>query len=253
MKAMKLMSMVAAAAVSMVMMTSCLSDTNDNFNGSAYAVGRTTTSGAKLLDVYTSYYGILPLYSESSAKWAEAGGCYLVDYDVNTGDSKNSDYSSNGYYVATISKTSDIDKGNSVLTQSDTTKVLTNELPITNATGLAYVDYYLFIASSINEPAKQQNLFTLYGTTSQSLSTDSNGPYFDLFLRVVKQVDASGTATSTEEDRAFDIKTWITTFSSVAKAAGKSSYKIKINYPSSISSKDSTVTWSSFYMTVPVA
>ena len=253
MKAIRLMSMAAVAAFSMVMMTSCLGDTNDNFNGTAYAVGRTAT-GKTLIDAYTTYYGILPLYSASSQAWAEPTGCYLVDYDVNSNDADNKNFTSNGYYVATLTKSADIDKGYTVPSAADTSALQSNEQVLANAAGVAYIDYYLFIASAIDEPEKQQNVFTLYGQGSQSMKTGTdNVPYFDLFLRCVKMVEASGTSSVREEDRAFEIQNWVTSFTSVAKAAGKSSYKIKINYPSKVSSTDSTVTWSSFTLTVPIS
>ena len=246
-----MMSVMAAAAL---MLTSCLGDSDSSYSASTFAVG-TTVSG---LSVLNSGYGVL--YSSSIASSIVSGVCYMTSFEVDLGSAANENYSSNGYYVATITSLSEVEKGSMSYVATDTTQLLENEIPISYAGYSSsygtYIGGYLFFGSTFTGLNNQVNDYTLYwdrtSSSSDPVYDDDDVPTYNLFLRAVKSSDGTGESQiSTQEFRGYPASSILSYVADEEDSNGNDTFNLKVNYLSYINESDSTdLTWNSFTLTL---
>ena len=84
--------------------------------------------------------------------------------------------------------------------------------------------------------------------TAIGATTVENIPTYDLFLRVAKVADGTGSAASSiGEVRAFNIKSVLESVNSSEANKGSTKFNLKVNYLNTINEKDSTdLKWSSY-------
>lgn len=248
MKAFKLIG--AAAAGALLLLTSCLGESDNRYSRSGFAVAGVSEKTYQTV-LYTSS-GIM--YSPSVSSQVVNGACYLVNYEVDFGAPENADISATGYYTATIAIMDEITKGEAVFYNApDTTELLPNEQPLKNVTGFSgdvggYLEGNLFLQATIDMLKDQKNRYTLYWDRSKEPTTVEGISTYSLFLRAVKTADGTGAGVTSYADvRAFDIKTVLESVNRAEEAKDSNSFNLKINYLNTINEKDSTnLKWSSF-------
>ena len=247
MKAFKLIG--AAAAASLLLLTSCLGDSNNTMNRSAFAVAGISEKSYKT--VLNTNVGAL--YSPSLSSQVVDGACYGVNYELDLNSPENANAATNGYLTATIAVTDEITKGQAVFYNvPDSANLVQNEIPVKNIFGNGdygvYVDGYLFFFITMDMFKEQKNSYTLYWDRSKEPTTVENIPTYDLFLRVAKVADGTGSAASSiGEVRAFNIKSVLESVNSSEANEGSTKFNLKVNYLNTINEKDSTdLKWSSY-------
>ena len=95
---------------------------------------------------------------------------------------------------------------------------------------------------------EQKYSYTLYCDRSQEPTMVDNVPTYDLFLRVAKVADGTGSAASSiGEVRAFNVKSVLESVNSAEANKDSKSFNLKVNYLNTINEKDSTdLKWASY-------
>lgn len=252
MKAFKLIG--AAAAAALLLLTSCLGESDNKINSSAFAVAGFSKTYKTVVNS-----NIGSLYSPSLSSQVVDGACYLINYELDLNSAENVNAATNGYYTATIVVADEITKGQAVFYNvPDSASLVQNEIPVKNIFGNGdygvYVDGYLFFFITMDMFKDQKNSYTLYWDRSKEPTTVDNIPTYDLFLRVAKVADGTGSAASSiGEVRAFNIKSVLESVNSAEANKDSKSFILKVNYLNTINEKDSTdLKWSSYTVQFPV-
>ena len=166
---------------------------------------------------------------------------------------ENANAATNGYLTATISVADEITKGQPVFYNvPDSASLLQNEIPVKNLFSNGdygvYVDGYLFFFITMDMFKDQKNSYTLYWDRSKEPTMVDNVPTYDLFLRVAKVADGTGSAASSiGEVRAFNVKSVLESVNSAEANKDSKSFNLKVNYLNTINEKDSTdLKWASY-------
>lgn len=238
MKNFKLCSM--AAAMVMVLLTSCLGDSGSSSRSerSQFAVASTDSKTFRtLLNVF--YYG--PIYSPSIETVVSPGNCYLVDYEIDFGSAENVNVATNGYYQATIGNIQEVDKGAAIPQQTDTTVLIENEQPVKKMAVYSFVDNHFCLTMNFVQSKNQQTDWEVYYDPSQEPKKNSDGQnYYDLFVRAIKKVEGQGSASESTVVQAVGLKNFLDHCLEKEKAANQKVVNFKFNYLASMNEKDST-------------
>ena len=193
------------------------------------------------------------LYSPSLSAQVVDGACYLINYELDLNSPENANAATNGYLTATISVADEITKGQPVFYNvPDSASLLQNEIPVKNLFSNGdygvYVDGYLFFFITMDMFKDQKNSYTLYWDRSKEPTMVDNVPTYDLFLRVAKVADGTGSAASSiGEVRAFNVKSVLESVNSAEANKDSKSFNLKVNYLNTINEKDSTdLQWASY-------
>lgn len=245
MKNFKLCSM--AAAMTMVLLTSCLGDSGNNSQSrkNEFAVARTDSKSLKtVLDVY--YFG--PLYSSSAQLMVNPGDCYFIDYEIDFSSAENANAAANGYYLANIGNIVEIDKALPILQAADTTTLLEAEQPVGKLATGAYIDGYILLGMDFSQLKNQQTRWEVYYDPSQESTKNTSGePTYDVFVRAIKKVEGEGSASTGAVYRAVLLKNFIEQCIEKEKANNVKTVNFKFNYLKHIDDKDSTkLQWDSY-------
>ena len=233
MKAFKLIG--AAVAASLLLLTSCLGESNNTVTRAGFGVAGLSEKTYKT--VLNTNMGAL--YSPSLSAQVVDGACYLINYELDLNSPENANAATNGYLTATISV-------------PDSASLLQNEIPVKNLFSNGdygvYVDGYLFFFITMDMFKDQKNSYTLYWDRSKEPTMVDNVPTYDLFLRVAKVADGTGSAASSiGEVRAFNVKSVLESVNSAEANKDSKSFNLKVNYLNTINEKDSTdLKWASY-------
>ena len=229
--------------ISWLLLTSCMGEGRNVQSGSAFGVLRFDFKSAKnLLDVsdYDSFYSIR--FQE-----ANEGNCFWVVYEIDWDRPENSYESieANGYLMVDILEKPDVDKWmvNPVLT--DTSKILTGEVPLISPAmsgEWAYVKGLLFIISSLDIPTNQTMYWNLSFDRDNMVKDESGQRYFNVFLRTAVNIPGTYSKDRMNVANAFAIESYIKDVAKQVQEANGTSFKIRFNYPSSIS-ESGKITW----------
>ncbi len=127
MKAFKLIG--AAAAASLLLLTSCLGESNNTVTRAGFGVAGLSEKTYKT--VLNTNMGAL--YSPSLSAQVVDGACYLINYELDLNSPENANAATNGYLTATISVADEITKGQPVFYNvPDSASLLQNEIPVKN-------------------------------------------------------------------------------------------------------------------------
>lgn len=247
MKAFKLIG--AAVAASLLLLTSCLGESNNTVTRAGFGVAGLSEKTYKT--VLNTNMGAL--YSPSLSAQVVDGACYLINYELDLNSPENANAATNGYLTATISVADEITKGQPVFYNvPDSASLLQNEIPVKNLFSNGdygvYVDGYLFFFITMDMFKDQKNSYTLYWDRSKEPTMVDNVPTYDLFLRVAKVADGTGSAASSiGEVRAFNVKSVLESVNSAEANKDSKSFNLKVNYLNTINEKDSTdLKWASY-------
>ena len=235
MKAFKLIG--AAVAASLLLLTSCLGESNNTVTRAGFGVAGLSEKTYKT--VLNTNMGAL--YSPSLSAQVVDGACYLINYELDLNSPENANAATNGYLTATV-----------FYNVPDSASLLQNEIPVKNLFSNGdygvYVDGYLFFFITMDMFKDQKNSYTLYWDRSKEPTMVDNVPTYDLFLRVAKVADGTGSAASSiGEVRAFNVKSVLESVNSAEANKDSKSFNLKVNYLNTINEKDSTdLKWASY-------
>ena len=229
MKAFKLIG--AAVAASLLLLTSCLGESNNTVTRAGFGVAGLSEKTYKT--VLNTNMGAL--YSPSLSAQVVDGACYLINYELDLNSPENANAATNGYLTATISVADEITKGQPVFYNvPDSASLLQNEIPVknlfSNGDYVVYVDGYLFFFITMDMFKDQKNSYTLYWDRSKEPTMVDNVP-----------------ASSIGEVRAFNVKSVLESVNSAEANKDSKSFNLKVNYLNTINEKDSTdLKWASY-------
>lgn len=188
----------------------------------------------------------------------EDGDCLLLDYTIDFGAGENSNKgSANGYYTAEIfTKTiTDLNKWPLYNTLTNSNIILEDELVVSSVQSrCAYIKGHFFMFTDLNEhPVNQVDSFSLSYDPKQVIGAEGADRVYDLYLRVVKKEEGSGTASSLLVANAYYIEDFVKEAKKTENALGLEELNFKVNYVSGFN-KDTTecVFKASNLFTIPI-
>ncbi|MEG1748551.1 MAG: hypothetical protein RRZ65_05145 [Tannerellaceae bacterium] len=251
---------MAVAAAGLVLLTSCLGSSNNEFTTTSPGVVTLDSKTARMI-VQTRVGGI---YAKGFETYNE-GDCVVVNFTVNQDSPENAEASKTGYYFSTLN-VAPVEVSQYAINQhqADTSKLLVGEKPIIQAmtpnlvnTYLSYIEKRLFLPVAYNGISDESLAWDLSYDRQNMKAEEENGKrVYSLFLR--RRVVKEGTkkAEDKAELLAFRIGNFIDQVNSLEKAASSKEFYVKINYIDKINEKDSTYTWAkmdpNFYITFAV-
>ena len=231
--------------VSILLFVSCLGKGPNIISGQAFGIVRYDyISGLMLLDI-NEYESL------NNIRFQEAtdGACYWVyfevDYDL---PENNPEYvASVGYYTVNIIERVQVNDWDMYdLSGTDTSTVLTNEIPISDPfmedQSSSYIKGMFFLSSLLTKYSDQEMLWFLYCDFQNLDAEENHQEYYDLFMRT--RVN-SNSAKSTEKNaftNAFNMGSFLEHVAHKERSLGNNAIKIRFNYVSAID--DDKITWS---------
>ena len=244
---MKLFKLCSLAAISALLLTSCLGD-SDNTQDWYDIPAVVRYEGGKNV-AYTAVYKI---YASGLSSYTD-GQCIWVSYRYDSGEA--GDEEANGYSMVTLLETpTAINKGGFTMVPTDTTKLLPKEILIDQAVGsyqyhyLAYLEGYLFFASTFTGLTNQQNSWELSFDPNQTPTTgvDSNGNPINVYTMVVRAREQyTGIAPEKNDHNlnAYYVENTINTLNEVEKSQNKKAYGLNIKFLNKLSQDSTVLTW----------
>lgn len=221
---------LAAMAAGMFSLTSCLDGGGNTQSGSAlgYATFNMDAGGIVVTDDFGSVVASGTFNTQLSGGEYVAYA-YSVDWDSQT---------SNKYTVATVSG---INKFTEVYTQSsitDTTALLSNELPVQKLAVQMYSVDYAFTANNHifmsvyheDVPSDMKTQYELSYDSSADPAIVGGKRVYDFYLRAMKIADGEKVKENVPFTNVYDLSQFLSRMRSVEKAAGNTSVNIRINY-----------------------
>ena len=239
---------VILLCVSLMLFASCMGEGSNRESGYIVGVVRLhEVSGIKVLyiDDYNSLYSIAFANTNLDA-------CLQVYYELDYDLPENSydNLIANGYYTVTILDKMELDPFVMSYSLTDTSRVLNNELPITeplyNRDIIAYIKGWSFICNVIELPEGQEMSWDLSCDMSDYVKEENNQRKYDVFLRSYLKPGATASTKSNITAypvNAYNMRSYMDRIARDEKALGSTSFTIRFNYPSKI--EDDVITWSS--------
>ncbi|MDR0699934.1 MAG: hypothetical protein LBG28_12100 [Tannerella sp.] len=247
--------------VAVVSFTSCLEGDNTS---TTYSVGvldysrNYTTPVMKTLS--GDFYGP-ELNALITSGNMEVGECWYFQITYNSDLPENSPemVEINGYYTVSIYPIAKADKYYAAPYLTDTSEVMTNELPVSeilyNNALVGYAEGYLFITHVVNHEADLRLDWNI-SYDSDDMITEENGVRnYNLFIRAVKSTtgDDGKSGTNQSHFNAYQLKDFLDKAARNERdeAGINATITIKFNYVSEI--KESEIIWKSTTAGVPAA
>ncbi|WP_102408139.1 hypothetical protein [Parabacteroides bouchesdurhonensis] len=238
-----------AAASALLLLTSCLGDSNNE---------QTLSAIPGVVSVSKDYKTIVEtaagvnIYSPNlDLAGYTSGDCVLASFTINFDDAQNANAATNGYYYVALNATPEkVDKWYVNPTIGDTTKLMDKEQPVASPIdtryGGAYLKGILFLYSDFSFLNKQETRWTLSYDANQVPTTENGKQIYSIFLRASVITEGSAPTKSEVVVNAFEAKTMIDLFNSQQKSLGNKEYYVTINYVKEINKDDPTkFTWAS--------
>ena len=249
--------LATAICSALVLLTSCLGETTNSQRLSGMP-GVVYTSDAlsgykTLVDI-----GSFPIYSATIDGQFSPGDCVVTSFEVDYSSAENATASTQGYYNVSFSACEKIDKDNfrSLSLPTDTTMMLTGELPINNSVEGMYMHSYVrghqFLWPSINLMKDQTAKMQLYVDMSKVEACDEEEGLncYSMFLRAVEYHQATDDdKTLTLMPCAFNVQAYIDRVNSIEKNEGNDYYLIRVYFVKEF--KDDKPVWD--YKTLQMA
>lgn len=242
--------LATAVCSALVLLTSCLGETTNSqrlsgMPGVVYT-GDALSGSKTLVDI-----GSFPIYSAT----LESGGllpgdCVVASFEVDYSSAENATASTQGYYNVSFSSCEKIDNSNmrSMSLPTDTTMLLTGELPINNSVeGMymhSYIRGYQFLWPSINLQKNQTAEMQLYVDMNKIEACDEEEGLncYSVFLRAVEvNKPTADDKTLTLMPWAFNIQAYVDRVNSIEKNEDNDYYLIRVYFIKEI--KDDKPVW----------
>jgi len=184
-----------------------------------------------------------------SIRFQEAyeGNCFVVAYEIDFDIPENSyeNIEANGFMYADIFDKIDIDRWTVQSSLLDTSRTLTNELPLIDGlleNNITYFRGIMFAASALEMPTDQTMSWNL-SYNSENMMTDENGyRYYNVFLRSTINRDGTKSKDKIGIANAYEMKYFMEDVARKEKSMGTTTIRIRFNYASAIS-EDGQITW----------
>ncbi|MDR2147768.1 MAG: hypothetical protein LBE91_15040 [Tannerella sp.] len=252
--------------VSISGLTSCLEGGGNKMTGSDFGV-LTTGNGKALFVINTPSMG--PVYDPQILEWITTGemqvnGCYLLSFEIDYDLPENSSdqVAANGYQTILITGKNELTVHNVESVLTDTSKVLTGEIPVINgfAEAGAYIEPYLIVPQAVRHPDDADLDWNMsYDSRTLTEPEEEQGArYYDLFLRVVQTEESSKSPQDIGYYNAYQMRSFLQMAAEHEKgmlgssySSGTSTFRIRVNYAREI--KDSVITWQNSVQPIPIA
>jgi hypothetical protein len=216
------------------MFTACLEGGRNTMSDSTIGIVRFDTKTArKVLDVYGGVF-----YSPTFDNMQEGACCYIAfEVDFNAPENDPAVLELNGYYTVTVTYKEDIDKYMmSPGTLTDTTQVLADETPVTNAldTKLGYLNGVLFMAHQLKKASDQREIWDLSYDMQNRMTEESGRHIYNVYLRATVRVSSAKTQEEGYDVCAYEMKYFMDTAAEQEKNAGQTTFYIRFHYVSEI-------------------
>lgn len=242
-KKMKKVSLFGAfILMAVVMFTSCLGEGSNTSSGTLIGVVRFDSEKLfkNVLDVSEYEH----LYSVAFGGMVE-GDCYFVSYELDMDDPENQSESlqNNGCYTIKVLDKQQITKFNLQSLLTDTTKLLTNEIPVKNpvyGNSSLYIKGKFFLSHQIDEPSDQKTTWNLSYDPTNMVVEENDNRIYDLFIRATN----SGTQTKAEKYNtyAYDMGYYLKQVANTEKNLKNEKFYLRFNYVSEIKG-DTAIVW----------
>ncbi len=226
-----------------VLFVSCTKESDPTYDvGLVPAVVTNYMNDTTHIMVASTSYG--KLYATTFSSYS-AGKCLLVDFSYQPKQYGNSKVGENGYYTVSVVGTTAVDQYTALSSLSDTTKLLSNELPVVAPVYSGYAHYFTCLEGFLFFPSVY--LTTLAQTSSWQLSysttakNESVGSVYNFYLRSSASAapDSAATDTLLLDVNAFNINDFITKAGITADE-----FYARIHYVYRINASDSSdFTW----------
>ena len=176
----------------------------------------------------------------------EDGSCFLVDFSVDYTSADNSEggQKEHGYYTAEILQKIPVERWTVANTLTDTSKVLTNELPTSSIYARnAYIKGRFFLFSEYNNLHEDQALaFDLsYDSALPMLQVDEETKAYVLYLRATTQdAETTGKVVNALIPNAFDLQDFVAKVRAKENNTKDMKINIVVSYVSSIDAAQQT-------------
>ncbi len=244
---------LAAVCAAVGMLTSCLGETeNSQTLSNVPAVVSTASSSSGTIYVLNTAGSFAITSSALQSTSLNVGDCVMVSFNLDFSSDENANASSLGYYNASITSISKVDKFNmeSLSLPEDTTQLLENERVLASAMNLmyynSYLSGYLFLVSNIALLDDEEVDWHLFADMHNIEPTEEESGVntYSLFLRVVTTEEPdSEDVTNTVVPNAYYARNFIDAVSSKEEAAGNSYFNLRIYYVSEINETTNTPVW----------
>ena len=250
--------LATAICSALVLLTSCLGETTNSqrlsgMPGVVYT-GDALSGYKTLVDI-----GSFPIYSATLDKGdLLPGDCVVTSFEVDYSSPENATANTQGYYNVSFSACEKIDKDNfrSLSLPTDTTMMLTGELPINNSVEGMYMHSYVrghqFLWPSINLQKNQTAQMQLYVDMSKIEACDEEEGLncYSMFLRAVEvNAPTDDDKTLTLMPCAFNVQAFIDRINYLEKAEDNDYYLIRVYFVKEF--KDNKPVWD--YKTLQMA
>lgn len=237
-----------------LLMTSCLGEGSNQSTGYAFGIVEySQKAGGYVFNVGDTY----PFYSAEMATNSSIypGDCCYFYYEYDADIPANADVATTGYVTVTMSPsyyTTITDYYvNSGVIDTATYIPSPSELPIVKIEPLSsgyiwsIIDNYLFLPTYHEGLTGAKQTYSLTFDSEQTPETSTGENVYNLYLSTT--LTSAGTSPTVNEIKvnAFNISPVVNSVGQLEKAAGKSYFKFKINYVSSLTDDNSKATWAS--------
>ncbi|MDL2208718.1 hypothetical protein LJB97_03765 [Parabacteroides sp. OttesenSCG-928-O15] len=247
MKKIKMLGVAMMAAVVMLL-TSCLGDTNTVTAGYGFGVIK---SGAMFRSV-ASVYGWGPVYSEqfdAGTTTLMSGDCVWLNFEYDTANPNNANVETNGYYYVTL-KTDPVvlEKGSFNPIAPNLEEALPGEIALQyGAYGMespqyfAAIDDYLFLTPVFTGKEDQRNNWYLYYDSSAEPEMRDGANVYTFYIRGIVDIEGKGNDKDVADICPFYTYTYLTQINDKEYAAGNSQFGLEFKYVKEFNSEGKPV------------
>jgi hypothetical protein len=249
---------LASLCLSIVFLTSCMKGSNVtefivlgviDFNKTLTPVIKTSDG-----DFYSPTISTLIEKGEMSL-----GDCYMmyIRLDRDLPENSSNAITTYGYQTVTILQQLKLQKFELRYSLTDTTHVITDEIPIVkayNEGNIAFAEGYLFLGHVVNIPEGWELYWNMSIDPGTMMPTiEDNKRYYDLYLRAAATKKSDQTIKAERSAiNAYYIGSFLTNAANIEKNflgseynASGSTFSIRFNFPSNVDESTQTITWSS--------
>ncbi|MDH6342345.1 hypothetical protein M2480_001663 [Parabacteroides sp. PFB2-12] len=245
MKKIKMLGVAMMAAVVM-MLTSCLGDTNTVTQGYGFGVIK---SGAMFRPV-AQMYGWWPVYA-TGLETLMTGDCVWLNFEYDTADPNNANIETNGYaYVTLLTEPVVLDKGSFNPVAPNFDEALPNEIALQyGAYGLgsaqyfAAVDDYLFLTPVFTGKEEQKNSWHLYYDPSAEPYMKDGINIYTFYVRGILETEGKGSDKDVADICPFYTYTYLTQINDKEADASHSQFGLEFKYVKEFDEETGAPVW----------
>lgn len=235
---MKKKELYSVFAVCLMMLSSCLGDTNTQITvGEQEAVYQVQPDRGLIIKD-----GRLLYSSQISSLSADGGDCFLVEYSF---DSSSPQLQNSDSLSVTLMSTTEVDLWNLDDKPSGDAVLEDEQLTSSIQKRMAYIRGRLFLWTNLREPRSQRDSFIMSYDPANMFETADGKRTYNLYLRAVKKAVDEGdeTAIALYYPNAFNIEEYFNEIRAKEEAQGGDTLRIAVKFASRFNKDTTQVEW----------